>query len=402
MSKPHKLAYPTPHPGQWVILNHPARFRVVACGRRFGKTELGKLDAALSLLEKKGSTVWWVSPTYKMALEVWNSLLAQFGAVAEKIDRTHYVILLPGSRTLTIRSAHDPEKLRGVGLDFLVIDEAAFCGEEVWQVLRPALSDKLGRALFLSTPRGRNWFWQLYSKGLDPLEEEWVSWQMPTRANLLIPASEIAAARRDMPERMYLQEFDAAFLDDYGVVFRGVLDCIQADPPKHRAHEPVVIGLDWGRVNDFTVAIVLGVHSRRVLAVDRFHQVNWAVQRARLRQLAATWQPDVILAEANSIGGPNIEALQSDGLPVRPFNTTSDSKTMLIDQLALAIEEKSISLPNDPVLLHELQSFEMERLPSGAYRYSAPAGGHDDCVIALALALHAAGNPRIASIRKYA
>ncbi|MBZ0306096.1 MAG: hypothetical protein K8I82_08525, partial [Anaerolineae bacterium] len=294
-----------PHPGQWVILNHPGRFRVVACGRRFGKTELGKLEVVLSLLEKRNATLWWVSPTYKMALEVWNSLAAQLAPTAEKIDRANYGILLPGSRSVSIRSAHDPEKLRGVGLDFLVIDEAAFCEPEVWQVLRPALADKLGRALFLSTPRGRNWFWQLYSKGLDPLENEWVSWQMPTRANLLIPASEISAARRDMPERMYQQEFEALFLEDYGVVFRGVLDCVRTEKSRHRMHEPVVMGLDWGRVNDYTVAVVLGTVSRQVLAIDRFNQVNWAVQRSRLRQLAAAWQPEIIMAEANSIGSPN-------------------------------------------------------------------------------------------------
>lgn len=87
---------------------------------------------------------------------------------------------------------------------------------------------------------------------------------------------------------------------------------------------------------------------------------------------------------------------------MRPFNTTADSKAMLIDKLALAIEEKNITLPNDPVLIHELQAFEMERLPSGAYRYSAPNGGHDDMVMALALALHAAGSVRVATVRKYA
>lgn len=301
------LPIPTPHPGQWVILNNHRRFRVVACGRRFGKTELGKMAVLLHMMEAPNRLVWWVSPTYKMALEVWRGLLTLLTPYAERIDQTHYQIMLAGNRTLAIRSAHDPEKLRGAGLDFLVIDEAAYCDESVWQVLRPALADKLGHALFLSTPRGRNWFWQLWSKGFDPLESEWAAWRMPTRANLLIPASEIEAARRDMPERMFRQEFLCEFLEDHGVVFRGVLACVQSSPLVRRGHEPVVIGLDWGRVNDYTVAVVLGTQSRKVLAIDRFNQVNWAMQRARLRQLAAVWQPELILAEANSIGSPNIE-----------------------------------------------------------------------------------------------
>lgn len=397
-----QLPFQAPHPGQWVILNNKRRFRVVACGRRFGKTELGKLEILLSLNGKKDTLSWWVSPTYKMAQDVWQSLLGLLNPFAERIDSSHTQITLPGNRRLAIRSAHDPAKLRGAGLDFLVIDEAAFCDEQVWHVLRPALSDKLGRALFLSTPRGRNWFWQLYGKGVDPLEPEWVSWRMPTRANFLIPTGEIEAARRDMPERMFRQEYQSEFLDDYAAVFRGVLACIQHEPLAQRGGESVVIGLDWGRVNDYTVAVVLGTQSRRVLAIDRFNQVNWGVQRNRIRNLATMWQPTQILAEANSIGSPNIEALVADGLPVRPFHTTSESKAMLIDKLALAIEEKAITLPNDPVLIHELQSYEMERLPSGAYRYSAPPNGHDDMVIALALALYAAGHSRTATIWKSA
>ncbi|HQE18936.1 MAG TPA: hypothetical protein PK607_10550, partial [Aggregatilineales bacterium] len=129
---------------------------------------------------------------------------------------------------------------------------------------------------------------------------------------------------------------------------------------------------------------------RRVVAVDRFNQIAWDVQRGRLRALADYWHVEGIWAEANSIGGPNIEALQAEGLPVRGFTTTNESKQQLMVALQLAFERGDIRIPDDPVLIAELEAFEATRLPSGRWRYEAPAGMHDDMVISLALAYEAA------------
>jgi len=109
------------------------------------------------------------------------------------------------------------------------------------------------------------------------------------------------------------------------------------------------------------------------------------MQRDRLRALSDRWRPGVIWAEANSIGSVNIEALQAHGLPVRPFQTTVQSKGPLIEALALAMERGEVTLLDDPVLRGELNAYMTERLPSGAYRYGAPPGMHDDTVIAVAL-----------------
>ena len=127
-----------------------------------------------------------------------------------------------------------------------------------------------------------------------------------------------------------------------------------------------------------------------VVAIDRFNQVSWSLQRGRLKAICDRWQPAVIYAESNSIGSPNIEALQAEGLPVRPFITTATSKPPLIESLSLAIERRDIALLPDEILLNELAVYTIERLPAGGYRYSAPPGLHDDLVIALALAWYAA------------
>ena len=128
----------------------------------------------------------------------------------------------------------------------------------------------------------------------------------------------------------------------------------------------------------------------QVVAIDRFHQIGWDIQRGRLKTMCDRWNPAAVWAEANSAGAPNIEALQAEGLPVRPFMTTAASKKPLIEGLALALERGELALLPDEVLLGELASYRMERSPDGFYRYSAPSGAHDDCVIALALAWHGA------------
>lgn len=389
------------HEAQYRIYKNRARFRVVACGRRFGKTELGRREAVE--VATHGGYVWWISPTYPMSQDVWAQLNIETKDIRTGLNKSEREIRFEGGGKLRVLSGDDPDKLRGAGLDYLVIDEAAFCGEGVWQVLRPALADKQGRALFLSTPQGHNWFWRVYQAGLDPLKPEWASWRMPSMNNPFLPPSEIEAARRDMPERMFKQEIEAEFLEDGGAVFRNIDQCIKTPPEKSQV-KSVVIGVDFARSQDFTVLTALDEASKCVLEIDRFNEVNWSVQRGRIQAMVQRWPTRLVVAESNSIGEPNIELLQNEGMKIQGFQTTASTKQPLIDALALAIENQQIGLVDNPVLINELQSYEMERTPSGNWRYSAPDGGHDDCVISLALAWYATNSRRSYAIEgtKYA
>src|SRR5450432_1318114 len=302
---------------------------------------------------------------------------------------------MPGGGLLRVRSGDDPDSLRGAGLDLAVLDEAAFLHESVWTgVIRPALSDRRGKALFLSTPKGvGNWFSKVYGYGLDPSRPEWQAWCFPTSSNPHIAPEEIEAARADLPERVFRQEYLSEFIADSGDVFRNVTQrAIVAPQSSPVAGHQIIFGLDWARVEDFTCVAILDATTHQLVAMDRFNGIGWALQRGRIAALAQLWRPTVIWAEANSIGGPNIEALQADGLPVYPFTMTSASKDAVINGLALALERdrEALTIIPDPVLLHELQAYKVERLPSGRFRYSAPPGEHDDTVISLALAWYGA------------
>lgn len=384
------------HRHQRAIKRHRARFKVVACGRRWGKTTLG-VHVAADMAANRRKQVWWVAPTYSLAFQVWRKfkeILAPFWSYKLEAERH---IDLPGGGSITIKSADDPNSLRGVGLDYLVVDEAAYVVEEAWTAsLRPALTDRRGRALLISTPRGRNWFWRLYLRGKGSDHPDWQSWQFATETNPTIDPAEIEDARALLPVRIFQQEYLAEFLEGGGEVFRRVRQAATA--PTDAAPQPghtYTMGCDWGRREDFTALAVVDATARRMVALERFTLVEWALQRERLVGLARRWRVESILAEANAMGEPNIEALQREGLPTEGFWTTGQSKPYIIESLNLAIERGDLALLPDESLLGELEAYTFEQMPSGQYRYHAPPGLHDDTVIALALAWRAASFPRL-------
>ncbi len=200
-----------PHPGQAEVHNNPARFKVLAAGRRWGKTRLGVnecLDVAA-----RGGRAWWIAPSYKTGEVGWRPLRRMGAKVKAEIRKVDRQVILPGGGWVQVRSADDPQSLRGEGLDYAVFDECPYMREEAWtEAVRPALSDRKGGALFIGTPRGLNWFFDLYkrAKQLDG----WASWTFKTVDNPYIDPDEIEAARQTMLSRIFQQEFEATFHED--------------------------------------------------------------------------------------------------------------------------------------------------------------------------------------------
>ncbi|MBC6956395.1 MAG: hypothetical protein DWB44_09465 [Chloroflexi bacterium] len=384
------LKLPPLHPAQAAIYAHPARFKVIACGRRFGKTELGK--QLLLHHATNGGVTWWISPTYGMAGQVWRDLRQVLAPLKPTVTTVERRIDLEGGGVVAVRSGMTPDFLRGAGLDYAVLDEAAFLPADLWpEVVRPMLIDRRGGAAFLSSPNGRNHFYHLYALGLDPQQPEWAAFHHPSHDNPRLDRAELEALRATLPDIVYRAEILAEFVDSAGQVFRDVdlRATAPADAVPH-ADQRVVIGVDWGKSVDYTVCAVIDANRGVMLALDRFNGLSWAETRRRIADLARRWNAQVVWAEANAAGDVNIEALIADGVPVCAFQTTARSKPVLIDKLALALEHGELALLPDPVLLSELNAFRVDPMPLGGYRYSAPAGLHDDTVIALALAWHGA------------
>lgn len=392
-----RLVLPAYHPGQQAVAGTKSRFTVLACGRRFGKSTFAVRKVAETALD--GHACAWGGPTYKSVGEIWRLFCDLLRPVTKRRSEQEKRLELVTGGYLDVWSLDEPDHVRGRGYKRFVVDEAAAIArlEYAWQqVIRPTLTDQLGDAWFLSTPKGRNFFWELYRLGMDPQEGEWASFRFPSAQNPYLPPTEIAAAQRSLPARVFAQEYEADFVSDDVGVFRRVEEAARVPGaiPQERAvpGHVYVAGLDFGRFADFTVITVLDVSRSPVelVALDRFNQTDWQTQWTRIAALNHRFRPVAFMAERNSAGEPVIAVLRMLGLPVTEFVTTNPSKALAVQALALAFEQEQLRLLDDPVLLGELLAFEAEKLPSGAMRYGAPPGKHDDVVMSLCLAWLAA------------
>lgn len=390
-----EIEVPELHNAQQQIVDESRRFNVLACGRRFGKSLLGiQLDLEPAL---EGYPVAWFSPTHKMLAEIWRDMTLILKPITKRTAvQEHRVELITGG-VVDMWSLDAADSTRGRKYKRVVVDEAAMVPgfQDAWEaVIMPTLADYQGDAYWLSTPRGMNFFKQGFDNGQDPLQPEWMSWHFPTAANPYILPEEIEFQRQQLPELTFKQEYLAEFLQSEGAVFRNIEPNLtapkDAKPEDHLGHR-VVSGLDWAQKHDFTAHSIGCADCKVELELDRFNKIEWAFQRGRVKAQREKWGISQILAEHNSIGSPNIEALQAEGLPVLPFETTALSKGPLIQSLALVFERSEYKWLNIPVATAELVAYESKiSAITGRATYSAPEGMHDDTVIARALMLKSA------------
>lgn len=387
------------HPGQIEVAKSKARFRVLAAGRRWGKSRLGVWECLK--VASEGGRAWWVAPTYPLANEGWRplrSIAHQWpGAVVREVDKE---VTLPNGGLVQVRSGDEPHRLRGAGLNFVVVDEAAFCKEEIWtEALRPALTDKLGRALFISTPKGGNWFRTLWKRASS--RPDWARWQYPTTSNPFIPAGEVDAAMLELPSLVWRQEYLAEFVDAQGARY---------SPDWFRFYTPTVRdGLTWlvkadGEVDyrectrfctvdlaaslktsaDWTVIcsvaaykadlFVLDVVRRRMEGPDIVPAIQDQMSRHDLR---------VAHIEAAGFQLALIQEARRAGLPVKELRADRDKVARSLP-LEARMEHGNVWFPRDAAWLPELQR---ELL-------AFPVGEHDDQVDALAYAAAAMTSPK--------
>jgi hypothetical protein len=353
------------------------------CGRRFGKNIVGHelvIDTALS-----GLPVAWCAPSYPEVAEDWREIYSKVFPLIIGSDKTEKRIELITGGSIKMWSFDGRQSMRGNKYARVVINEAAKIRvlEDEWnEVVRPTLSDYKGDAWFLSTPKGLNYFYQLWQRR--ETDSQWAGWHYTTYDNPFIDPAEIEDMKREMPERVFKQEILAEFIED-GSYFQNVDAAAvieQPDQPEQHKGHTIVMGVDWAKSADWTV-LTLGCRDcNRVVDWRRFNQIDYHYQRKMLIDLAQRWGVNRILAESNSIGEPNIEELARAGLPVMGFNTTAISKADMIEALHLALVNGGLKVPKD--YADELRAFEIE-IRAGAPKFGAPSGLHDDRVISLAL-----------------
>jgi hypothetical protein len=378
-----EVRLPARHPGQKIISDHQARFKVVMCGRRFGKTQLGireACDAAIS-----GEPVGWFAASYKIALEAWRELVRRLAPITSRMSEQDKRLELATGGVIEVWTLDTPDPARGRKYKLVIIDESGIVRDllDVWQAaIRPTLVDLKGKALFLGTPKGRrHGFVALFNKGLSD-DPDWQSFRASTLENPFIPAEEVEAARKELPPEIFAQEFEGIPTDDganpFGLeALRGALGAWSTEPV-------VVYGVDLARSIDFTVVCGLDAY-RRVVTLDRW-QAPWAVTKDKIRRMVGQTP---LVADATGVGDAIVADLEDAGVSVTRHVFTQASKLRLMQRLVAAFQGKELTIPDDPAvkwLQNELEAFEFEYTATGV-RYEAPSGEHDDGVMALALAL---------------
>ena len=400
-AKEFTLVLPRLHDKQAEIVTGLAKRVVINAGRRAGKTTLAASISVERLLEKRrvllASTTQDQADAFWDKCKVWLGELTEAGVIEKNEQRR---TLTFGEGRIKVKTAWDADSLRGDYADFLVLDECALLASDAWdKVGAPMLLDNDGDAWFISSPRRRNWFYALYQRAVADTSGRWAAWHFTSHDNPHLSQEALREIAGDLTEEAYRQEILAEFLEGEGSVFRNIKANLgsteEAGPLDHYGHR-IVMGVDWAQKADYTALSVVCGDCKVELALDRFNQIDWRLQRARLDSLARRYRVGHIEAEENSIGGPNIEALQGEGLPVYGFNTTAASKPPLIQSLALAFEREECKWLNVPAATAELEAYESKvSLTTNRVTYSAPDGVHDDTVVARALAWRAVTSLRV-------
>jgi phage terminase large subunit-like protein len=210
-------------PWQQTVFSDSTRFKVVAAGRRCGKSRLAATTLLIEGLRcPAGSAVLYVAPTNGQARQIiWNVLLDLGREVIAGSHVNNQDITLINGATIYVRGADRPDTLRGVSLTYAVLDEVADIKTEAWeQVIRASLSDKKGRGLFIGTPKGRNWFFDLFKLGQSGQDEDWKSWHFTTKDNPLIDPKEVESAKKTLSTFAFKQEYMASFDNAGSDVFK--------------------------------------------------------------------------------------------------------------------------------------------------------------------------------------
>jgi len=277
-----------PHCGQSLLHNSKARFRVTVAGRRWGKSLSAAKEAEAMILtpETRG---WVVSKTYdltkKVIREIHNDIVIKSKIEPIRRQMSGPILLeFPWGSSIEGKSAEHPESLLGEGLDWLIFDECAICKKRVWeQYLRPTLTDREGWALFITTPHGYNWVYDLWKRGKDPDYPEWESFKSPSWENPHLSREDIAEARRTMSEAAFLQEYGADFTLSSGQVYRefnAAVHVVAENELKRMLHPrwPKYRSIDFGYENPFVCLYITVDPEDRVIIYDEYYKRHRTVE----------------------------------------------------------------------------------------------------------------------------
>ena len=383
----------TPHPKQLDIINSiintDVKYHIVSVGRQFGKSLMGENILLYWAINEPKSKILWVSPIFAQSDKVHSeieSAIYQSGIIKSSNHSKNQMILKNGTE-IYFKSAENYQTIRGYSFNYVIIDECAYVDENAWiQSIRPTMASQGKKALFLSTPKSKNWFYNLFQMGLSEEYSNYKSYKGSSYDSPYINQEEIEDARKTIPENIFKQEYLAEFLEGGGEVFTNLNSITFEQYPTPMGK--IYGGLDLAKQIDYSVLTLMD-ELGRVISITRTNKRDWSdivnVMANEINRFNAS-----VYVEVNSIGDMFFDLLNKRTKSIYPFITTNNSKQEIIEGLILDVNERNIQIPNKilfPSLFEELSIFSYEYSPkSRSIKYGSPSGFHDDCVMSLAMA----------------
>ena len=371
------------------ILESKSKYHVACVGRQFGKSLMAMNLVLYWGINESNRKILWVSPVYSQTDKVQKELMQAIGdsGLVKSCNYSSSEIVLKNGTTILFRSAERYDNIRGLTCDYGVIDEAAFCKDEAWQeAIRPVFMVRGKKVLFISTPKGKNFFYDLYQLGISEDYPQYRNYTGTSYDTPFIDPIDIMDAKKTLPENVFKQEYMAAFIDSGGEVFSDIDKNTFAQ--YGAAEGKVFCGIDLGKQEDYTVATFIDSRGK-IVDIYRANSQEWTTMVNEIVLRLKKWNATAMV-EVNSIGDVIFEMIKKQWQNTLPFVTTSKSKQEIIEGLILDMNDEVIRIPSKPLfswLYNELSIFTYDYNPkTRSIKYGHPNGQHDDTVISLAIA----------------
>ena len=387
------------HEGQQTVYNDLHRFIILITGRQWGKSRFASRAGAGISLTHDNSMGMIIAPYADQAHKDFEEILAFIPQkYIQQVSARWLTITLKNGAKINMKSAENLDGLRGFTLDWVIIDEAAYCSEEVWKIIQPELAIRKGRAWIISSPWKKDWLYDLYRmEDVDP--KRYKSYHFESTDSPYFDKEEAESYRLTHTELEYRVEILAEFLEG-GAVFPNLEKIMTSTPSEPLPGHQYIVGADVASANDYTVIKVFDIADRREVCHIRLGDRTWSSIKTQLYMTCMRYNNAMLFIDQTGVGAPVVEDLRSmtagyEGsavqgyLQVVPFQFTSKSKPELMSNYLLGMDNMTFRLINEPVTKKEHESLEMKKSDgaTGYIRYSAPKGRHDDCVMAAALAV---------------
>lgn len=366
---------------------------IIIWNRRSGKDKTCFNYLIRRAIERKGNYFYFL-PTFTQAKRViWDNIDESGLGMLEHIPKEIIsstnttelkVELINGSIIQLI--AADEFKKSGVGTNPIgvVFSEFSITNPEAWKFVSPILAVNGGWAIFNFTPRGMNHAWQLWQQYKN--NDKWFIELLTVEDTKVLVGDALEEERRNNPQDFFEQEYYCKFIEGAGQFFKRISDNLIEETETIEPGHIYQMGVDLAKYQDYTVITLIDLNTFNVLKQERFNQIDWNLQKAKIEALYHKYGKPLIYMDSTGLGDPIYDDLLKRGLRVESYKFTEQSRKDLLVNLALKLEQGIIKIPDNEILKAELQSFRYELTENGKIKIVVPEGLKDDAVFSLALA----------------